>query len=208
MDGRTCKRSSASSGPPVVLVSTRRASSRRPCMTSQRGDSGMASTAAARKTGGTAPARSMARQPRRRGSFAKAKLATYPRRTPKLPNTSGKDVSVPRDAAGESSAVVADPDSRHEAAGHQHGVVRGEAHHQRPRKEDGGRQHHGVAPPDPVRGAPCRQRAQQRVEVDDPRQYLDLRVRHLQVLLDEDLRPAHHRDMMEAMEASMAQATA
>ncbi|OAY66367.1 hypothetical protein ACMD2_13915, partial [Ananas comosus] len=111
---------------------------------------------------------------------------------------------------GRDHQRVPDADPRHEAADHQHGVVRGEAHRQRPREEDGGRQHHGVAPPDPVRGAARRQRPQQRVQVDDPRQYLDLRVRHPQVLLDEELRPAHHRDPMRmvVMEASMAQARA
>ncbi|KAJ6814862.1 sorbitol transporter [Iris pallida] len=102
MSARRCP---ASSGESDVLASTASASAVLPCMTSHRGDSGIASTPAARKTGGTAPARNITRQLRCPGSFAKAKLETKPSSTPKLPNTSGSEERKPREEAGAISAA-------------------------------------------------------------------------------------------------------
>uniref|UniRef100_A0A804RAY9 Uncharacterized protein n=1 Tax=Zea mays TaxID=4577 RepID=A0A804RAY9_MAIZE len=89
----------------------------------------------------------------------------------------------------------ADADAGHEAARHEEPVVRGEAHEERAREEDGGRQHHGVAAAEPVGGEARGEGAEERVDVDDAGEDLDLRVRDLEVLLHEQLRAAHHRDV-------------
>ena len=89
----------------------------------------------------------------------------------------------------------ADADAGNEAAHHEEPVVRGQAHEQRAREEDGGRQHHGVAAAEPVGGEARGEGAEQRVDVDDAGENLDLRVRDLEVLLHEQLRAAHHRDV-------------
>uniref|UniRef100_A0A7C9CR72 Uncharacterized protein n=1 Tax=Opuntia streptacantha TaxID=393608 RepID=A0A7C9CR72_OPUST len=95
----------ASSAESEVRVRTFFASPSRPCITSQRGDSGMARTPTARTTLGTAPIPSMNRQLRWTGSFEKARLETYPSKIPPLMKTSGKEVRKPRQDAGETSAV-------------------------------------------------------------------------------------------------------
>ncbi|BAT17338.1 Os12g0512150 [Oryza sativa Japonica Group] len=70
------RRSARAASPPVVRTSTWRASSWWPCRTSQRGVSGMASSAAAaRKSGGTAPMPIMRRQLSDMGRPASAKSA-------------------------------------------------------------------------------------------------------------------------------------
>ncbi|KAF7052523.1 hypothetical protein CFC21_060608 [Triticum aestivum] len=66
------KRSSASAAVSEVRTSTARASASRPRMASHRGDSGMASTPAARSTGGSTPMAYMTRQLRCTGRPAKA----------------------------------------------------------------------------------------------------------------------------------------
>ncbi|KAL0316834.1 UNVERIFIED_CONTAM: hypothetical protein Sradi_5561600 [Sesamum radiatum] len=68
----SARRNWASSGESEVLSSTFWASRRRPCKTSQRGDSGMASTPMARKIDGTAPTPSISRHPSFKGSLANA----------------------------------------------------------------------------------------------------------------------------------------
>ena len=96
---------------------------------------------------------------------------------------------------GRDHERVADADAGHEAAGHEERVVRGEAHEERAREEAGGGEHHGVPPAQPVGRHARRQRAEQRVDVDDAGEDLDLRVGDLQILLHEYLRAAHHRDI-------------
>uniref|UniRef100_A0A7C8ZQU0 Uncharacterized protein n=1 Tax=Opuntia streptacantha TaxID=393608 RepID=A0A7C8ZQU0_OPUST len=68
--------SAASSGESEIRLSTFFASPSRPCITSHRGDSGIARTPTARKMLGIAPIPSMNRQLRCTGSFEKAKFET------------------------------------------------------------------------------------------------------------------------------------
>ena len=86
---------------------------------------------------------------------------------------------------GRDHERVPDADARHEAAQHEDPVARGEAHDERAREEDGRRQHHGVPPADPVGRPARRERADEREDVDDAGEDLDLRVRDLEVLLHE-----------------------
>ena len=96
---------------------------------------------------------------------------------------------------GRDHERVADADARHEPASHEHGVVHREAHHEGPDEEDDGGEDDGEPASDPVGGAPCREGAQERVEVEDAEQDLHLHVWDLEVLLDEQRRAAHHPDV-------------
>lgn len=87
---------------------------------------------------------------------------------------------------------VSDADSGHESSEHQESIVRRQSHQYRGDEEDRTGQHHRVPPPNQVRRSSRRRGADQRVQVDYSHKNFDLHIRQLEIVFDENRRPAHY----------------